>query len=72
MFFIGAIKPSIGKKLKTCLFLTRLFRRGESGEYKIKPVLLLFVLGLLAATKTIFKRNEKKNTFQKVHIRPST
>ena len=65
MFLIGAIKPSLEKKLKTCLFLTRLFRGGESGEYKIKPVLLLYVLGLLVATLTISKRYEKEIPFKK-------
>jgi hypothetical protein len=34
-----------------------IFRGGELEAYKIKP----FVLGLLAATKTLLKRNEKVN-----------
>ena len=37
----------------------RLFRGGKSGGYKIKLVMFLFVLGMLAATKTLFERNEK-------------
>ena len=28
----------------------------ESGAYKIKPLLFLFAVGLLAATKKLFKR----------------
>jgi hypothetical protein len=32
---------------------------GESEAYKIKPVLFLFALGLLAALKTLFKRKDK-------------
>ena len=53
---------------------------GELGAYKIKPVLFLFAFGLLAATKTLFKRNENnivqcwfyetsmKNLHQKCYI----
>ena len=37
----------------------RLFSGGESGAFKIKPVLFLFAFYLLAATKTLIKRNEK-------------
>ena len=51
MFLIEAIKH-VEKKLKTC------FLRDCLGE--VKPVLFLFALGLLAATKTLFKRNEKR------------
>ena len=32
---------------------------GELEAYNIKAILFLFVLGLLAATKTFFKRNKK-------------
>ena len=49
MFLIDAIKLKVEKKLQTC-FLARLF--------KIKLVMFLFALGLLAATKTLLKRNE--------------
>jgi hypothetical protein len=38
-----------------------LFRGVESEAYKIKPGLFLFAFGLLAATKTLFKRNKKTN-----------
>ena len=49
MFLIDAIQPIV-KEIKTCFsFCT----------YKIKPVLFLFDLGLMAATKTLVKRNEK-------------
>jgi hypothetical protein len=37
-----------------------LFRGGESQAYKNKPVLFLLSLGLLAATKTLFNRNDTK------------
>ena len=36
-----------------------MFRGVESLAYKIKPVLFLFVLCFLLATKTLFKTNEK-------------
>ena len=36
-----------------------LFSEGESGEYKIKQVLYLFVLGLLTVRKILFKKNKK-------------
>ena len=49
MFLIDAIKPNVENKL--VLFYTKV--------YKIKSVLFLFVFGLLAVTKTVFKRNEK-------------
>ena len=60
MFLIDAIKPYVEKKFKACFIFTRLFRGRVSGATKIKPVLFLFVFGLLAATKTLFKRNENK------------
>ena len=59
MLLIDAIKPKVEKKLKTCLFFARLFRGDRSRAYKIKPVLCLFTLGLLAATKTLLNRNER-------------
>ena len=59
MFLIDAIKPKVENKLKTCIFFARLFKGGDSEAYKIKPVLFLLALGLLAATKTLFKRNER-------------
>ena len=48
------------KNFKTCV-LRNYLGGGNLGEYKIKPVMFLFMLGLLAATKTLFKRNKKKN-----------
>ena len=57
MFSIGAIRPISEKK--TFFIFTRLFRGGESGEYEIKPVLFLYAVSLVAATKTLFKRKEK-------------
>ena len=60
MFLIGAITPIAEKKFKTCFIFTRLFRVGKSGEYEIKPVLFLYTVGLVAATKPLFKRNEKE------------
>ena len=57
MFLIDTIKPKI-KKNKN-FFFARLFKGGDSEAYKIKPVLFLLALGLLAATKTLFKRNER-------------
>ena len=50
MILINAIKPNVEKKSKRVFFM-RLFRGGEFGSYKIKPVLFLFASGLLAATK---------------------
>ena len=53
------IKPKIENKFKTCfIFYAAVYGREE---YEIKPVLFLSVLGLLAATKTLFKRNEKEH-----------
>ena len=37
-----------------------MFSGDEFEAYKIKPVMFLFALGLLATTKTLFKRNEYK------------
>ena len=37
----------------------RQFWGGKSGTYKIKLALFLFAFGLLAATKTLFKRKKK-------------
>ena len=34
---------------------------GELRAFKIKPVLFLYALGFLAATKILHKRNEKLN-----------
>ena len=36
-----------------------LFRGGKSGEYKIKPILLILVLGLLATTNHYSKETRK-------------
>ena len=41
-------------------YFTRLFRGGGLRAYKIKPVLFLYAVGLLAATKTFHKRKEKR------------
>ena len=58
MFLIDADKPNIEKKFKTCfIFYATVLGRGA---YKIKPNLLLFAFGLLAAIITLFKRNEKR------------
>ena len=59
MFLIGAIKPIAEKKFRTCFIFTRLFRGGQLGEFEIKPGLFLYAVGLVAATKTLFKRKEK-------------
>ena len=55
MFLIGAIKPIVKIISKLYSFSTRLFWGGELREYKIKPVLFLFVLCFLAAIKTLQK-----------------
>ena len=60
MFLIDAIKHNVDCREEIqnlFFFFTRLFRRGLA--YKIKPVLFLFVLCFLAATKTLIKTNEK-------------
>ena len=60
MFLIGAIKPIVEKKINIFfLFSTRLFRGGEFRAYKIKLVLFLYAVGLLAGKKTLHKRKEK-------------
>ena len=61
MFLIDAIKPKVEKKLKNCLIFRDclVFSGGDLEAYKIKSVLLLFALGLLAATKTLLKIKEK-------------
>ena len=62
MFLIGAIKPMVEKNFKTCFIL---YVRDWLGKvswlraYKIKPFLFLYVVGFLAATKTLHKRKEK-------------
>ena len=56
MFLMDAIKQNVEKKLET---FWRLLMGGESQAYKIKPVLFLFVLCFLAATKTLFKTKEE-------------
>ena len=58
MFSIEAIKSIIEKKFNA--FFTRLYRGGEMRAYKIKPVLFLYTLGFLAATKTLQKRKRRK------------
>ena len=55
MFLLDAIKPKVKKKEFFFLFFARLFRGGKFEAYKIKPVLFLFDLGLLAVTKTLIK-----------------
>ena len=56
MFLIGAIL-NLDKTFKTCIF-TRLFRGVELRAYKIKPVLFLYAVGFLAATKKTQKKEE--------------
>ena len=61
MFLMNAIKPIVVKKFKTVfLFLTRLFKRVELRSYKIKQVLFVYTVGLLVATKKLYKRKEKR------------
>ena len=56
MLLIDAIKP------------IKLFKGGELKAYKIKQFMFLFALDLLAATKTLFKRNDKILLFRlKIH-----
>ena len=43
------------------MFLIDAIKPIVSEAYKIKPVLFLFALDLLAATKTLFKTNEESN-----------
>ena len=69
MFLIDTIKHN-EKKFKMFLyFFTQLFRRGELQAYKIKPVLFLFMLCFLAATKTSFRT---KNPTRKVLLNMKT
>ena len=56
MFLNGTNKPIV----ENIFFFFRLFRGGELKAYKIKPVLFLYAVGLLAATKTLHKRKEKR------------
>ena len=61
MVLIYAIKPNVEKKFKLVLsFYSTVFFLGGGlvGSVQIKPVLFLFAFGLLAATKTLFKRNK--------------
>ena len=58
MFLIDAIKLNVENKIKFSFFM-RQFWGGKSGTYKIKLALFLFAFGLLAATKTLFKRKKK-------------
>ena len=55
MFLIGAIKPLVEKKSQTCFIFPRLFMGGELRAYKINPVLFLYDVGFLAATKILHK-----------------
>ena len=63
MFLIDTINLEIQN---LCYIFTRVFRGRESGAYKIKPF-FHFVLGLLSATITLFKRNEK--TLKVCHLK---
>ena len=54
MFLIDVIKPKVEMKLKTLSTFC------ATGSAQKKTILFLFALGLLAATKTLFKRNEKR------------
>ena len=65
MFLIGTIKPS-RKEIKTFFFMG-LFRVGELRANKIKPILFLYAVFFLAATKTLHKRKEKVNISTKVY-----
>ena len=60
IFLIGAIKHIVEKKFKLVLFLMWLFKGSELRAYKMKQVMFLCAVGLLAATKTLHKRKEKK------------
>ena len=59
MFLIHAIKHNVENKFKTYFILSDC-RGDELQASKIKPVLFLLVLCFLAATKTLFKINEKR------------
>ena len=54
MVLIDTIKPNKEKKFRSKKFM-QLFRV----KYKIKPVLFLFMIDLLAATKTLSKEKRK-------------
>ena len=61
MILIGAIKPIVENKFKTCFIFTRLFRGGELRAYEMKPVLFLYAVGFLAATTNItHKKGDNK------------
>ena len=47
----------------------RLFRGGESGAYEIKPVLFLFVFGVLATTKHYSKETRKDYIYMTLTLR---
>ena len=51
MFFIYAIKPDI-----EIYFFAQLLSKGKSEVLDIKPVVFLFMLSVLAATKTLFNK----------------
>ena len=55
MFLIDAIKLKVETKFKTCFFVKQLFR-GVGG---VQNKTSLVHLRLIAATKTLFKINEK-------------
>ena len=59
MFLIDAIKTIVERKFQTCVIFLRDCLGGELRTYKIKPVLFLYAVGLLAATKKLHKRKEK-------------
>ena len=56
MFLIDAIKLNVEKKIYN------LFYFYESEAYKIKPVLFLFVLSLLAVTKKHYSKETREKT----------
>ena len=55
MFLIDAIKPIEEKKFKNCFIF---YATDELRAYKIKPVLFLYAVGFLAATKNTQKKEE--------------
>ena len=57
LFLIDVLKTKVEKKLKTWFIFLRICLGEEA--YKLKTVLFIFALSLLAATKTLFKRNVK-------------
>ena len=80
-FNAGFVKPTLynifscilfnnlKRNSKLVWFSSRLFRGSESQAYKIEPVLFLLVLCFLAATKTLFKINEKTKSRLKFLIK---